>query len=233
MIKGKIISAIWRLLPLMPAAWRLRVLAFCNSIAGGEIELKYLRQIGPCRGMAIDVGASCGYYSLALSGVYDQVVSFEPNHEIAAHLIGAHLKNVRVVLEGLSSVLGESTLHIPIADGVKMPGWASLDEQNCPNATSFDRRQIALHTLDEHDLHNVGFIKIDVEGHELEVLRGAEQTLRRDHPHLLVEVRAEHLAEVRTLLLGWGYRETTLRELVGREGSPENLIFVPNKTIAR
>ncbi len=42
--------------------------------------------------------------------------------------------------------------------------------------------------LDDQTLPNVGFIKIDVEGHELEVLEGCEQLIRRDHPVMLVEI---------------------------------------------
>lgn len=234
MFKHRILPIVHHILPLTPPTWRLRILAFSNSYAGGdEIELKYLRQIGPCRGIAVDVGASCGYYSYALAGMYEQVLSFEPNQDVAVHLVAAGLKNVRVIHEGLSCAPREATLFIPIANGVIMTGWASLDEQNCPGAEQFDRKHISLRALDEHDLKNVGFIKIDVEGHELEVLRGAEQTLRRDHPHILVEVCDEHRAEVRNLLTDWGYRETTLRDLGGPAGSPQNLIFLPQISRAK
>lgn len=42
--------------------------------------------------------------------------------------------------------------------------------------------------LDDFELTNVGFIKIDVEGHELAVLRGASKTIEREQPNLMVEV---------------------------------------------
>ena len=42
--------------------------------------------------------------------------------------------------------------------------------------------------LDEYDFHDISFIKIDVEGFELEVVEGARETLRRERPTLLVEI---------------------------------------------
>ncbi len=55
----------------------------------------------------------------------------------------------------------------------------------------------------------VGFIKVDVEGHELDVLRGAEATLRRDRPALLVESEERHrpgaVAAVHGFLGSLGY----------------------------
>ena len=52
--------------------------------------------------------------------------------------------------------------------------------------------RVPLRTLDSYNLSNIGFIKIDVEGHELDVLRGAEVTLRRDQPNLLIEIENRH-----------------------------------------
>ena len=57
-------------------------------------------------------------------------------------------------------------------------------------------------------LPDVRFVKLDVEGHELPALRGAEGTVRRDRPLLLVEVeeRIQPIEPVLSLLGGWGYR---------------------------
>jgi hypothetical protein len=48
--------------------------------------------------------------------------------------------------------------------------------------------------LDDYELREVGFIKIDGEGHELAVLQGAQQTIRASLPNLLVEIEERHRA---------------------------------------
>jgi Methyltransferase FkbM domain len=63
--------------------------------------------------------------------------------------------------------------------------------------------------LDDLGLDNVGLIKIDVEGHELAVLRGAAHTLRRHQPTLVIEAEERHhpgaVAAVTEFLGGLGY----------------------------
>ena len=192
-----------------------------------EPELNWLKAIGPCRGMAVDIGANQGFYSLALTRLYTKVLSFEPNKKVAATLIAAALPRVKVIHVGLSSKEGEATFYIPSFQGMSLPGWASVDEHNCPGATEIEELKIHLRTLDSYYLKEVGFIKIDVEGHECEVLRGAVETIQRERPHLLVEVRDHHLSEIRTLLSGFGYYETTLQALGGPKGAQGNHLFVP------
>lgn len=67
-----------------------------------------------------------------------------------------------------------------------------------------------MRTLDSHELTDVGFIKIDVEGLEAAVLLGAQHTLEAYHPTMLVEIdRARHTQDsflgVHALLRKWGY----------------------------
>jgi len=50
--------------------------------------------------------------------------------------------------------------------------------------------EVPLRTLDSFDFKDVSFVKIDVEGSELEVLEGGRRTISRDRPHLLVELLA-------------------------------------------
>jgi FkbM family methyltransferase len=224
----KLFSAANRIQAIIPGRFRLPLLVMTyGMLSENEKEAYHLRQIGPCRGTAIDIGANFGLYSLQMSRLYQRVISFEPNPEVAAPLIAARLANVTLIHEGVSSRSDEATLFIPVANGVKLAGWASLNQENCPQATSFSRLAIPLRTLDAHGFNDVGLIKIDVEGHEIEVLRGAEQTIRRCRPHLIIEVQDEHLRDVRAMLSGWGYGEKTLRQLVGVEGSPQNYLFLP------
>jgi len=110
-----------------------------------------------------------------------------------------------------------------------MSGWGSLDPYNCPDVVCLRTQQIELETLDSMKIPDVRFIKIDVEGHELEVLCGAQETIRQDRPHLLIEVREKHLSEIRNLLNGWNYFEASLENLCGVVGSPQNYIFLPSR----
>ena len=227
MFRQKINCVAHRLAPWLPPAWRLQFLAWAYSQLDAEVELTHLEKIGPCRGTAIDAGANCGYYSLALAKLYRQVISFEPNREACEPLVAAGLPNVRIVHVGLSSANRMETLFVPIANDVKMSGWGSLDDHNCPEATAVVAQQIELRTLDSQRLTDVRFIKIDVEGHELHVLRGAAILIQRDHPHLLVEIRKANQTAVLNLLSNWGYREANLLELAGVLGTPRNRVFIP------
>lgn len=62
----------------------------------------------------------------------------------------------------------------------------------------------------------VGFVKIDVEGHELDVLAGAEQLIERDHPVFLVEAESRHRADaprdVFAFFAGRNYRGVFIRD---------------------
>ncbi len=80
----------------------------------------------------------------------------------------------------------------------------------------------------------MGFIKIDVEGHELAVLRGAEGLLRACHPALLIEASDEHrpgaLESIRAFLEPLGYRgyvaeNGRMRPVEPSDASLDNFIF--------
>jgi len=68
---------------------------------------------------------------------------------------------------------------------------------------------VPMKTLDSFDLTNVGFIKIDVEGHEEAVLHGGLKTLGREMPNLMIEIEERHapgsLSRVSALLGDIGY----------------------------
>ena len=212
----------------IPRRWSLPAIARLDQWQGVEPESLALATIGPCRGIAIDIGANYGLYSYALSKLYRQVVAFEPNRKAVAPL--AAWNSSRIILQhcALSSAAGRSTLYIPVKRGVEMTGWASLDMDNCPEAESVEELEVEIRTLDSFGFADVGFIKVDAEGHELDVLKGAERTIKSSLPHLLIEIRKK-AAEVHELLRTWGYRSSTLREVSGANASPANFVFLPAK----
>ena len=115
-------------------------------------------------------------------------------------------------------------------------GRSTIEAAN-PLHRMVDTRDLAVSCkpLDSYGLKDVGFLKIDVEGHELEVLRGAKETLCRSLPSLLVEAEERHragtVAAVWGYLRPWGYRRMILQgsrlvELTeGRGILPRNFFF--------
>jgi len=137
---------------------------------------------------SIDVGANFGLYSYCLAKLSDRVEAFEPNGECLSVLQAYRCPRIHTHCVALSSAVGVVEMHVPIVGGIAFPGLASL---RAPDGNSLRFRCLAAR-LDDFGFRDVSFIKIDVEGHEGEVLVGAEQTIVREHPILLVEVEQRH-----------------------------------------
>lgn len=213
--------------PLVPARWSLRFRHRLALLDATEPELNCLARLGPNRGVAIDAGANEGLYTYGLSRLYDAVHAFEINPALAAWLQSRTPRNVTIHAIGLSSTAGTAELHIPIVRDRQLAGWASLEPDNCPGADRWLRRPVKFRPLDSFDLENVTFVKADVEGHELHFLSGAEQTIRRNRPVVLLEVKEQNRKGVREYFNALGYGESRLEQLVGVAGSADNYIFVP------
>lgn len=152
----------------------------------GETELELLPRIVPTDKLAVDVGAARGLYTYFLSRIAPRVVAFEPIPVLAAFLRRAVAPNVTVIEKAVSDRAGTTDLHVPVVRGHPTYNVGSLDAEH--NDGPCIRHSVEVTTLDEESLDEVGFIKIDIEGHELNALRGAEDTIRRDRPTILVEV---------------------------------------------
>ena len=82
---------------------------------------------------------------------------------------------------------GYPGLHLPAPTAS-----APVEAENTLNGASVDEIEVPRITLDSLGQDAVGFIKIDVEGHEVDVLAGAREILRRDRPAILVEAEERH-----------------------------------------
>jgi FkbM family methyltransferase len=215
---AKIVSPSLRL-PLYAAFYRLN--------EDREIEIDWVSELGDTSGIALDIGANYGLYTHELSRHYRSIHAFEPNPSMAANIENANLRNVQVHVNAISSQTGRATLYIPRSERAQMPGWASLNKAHLPNAAGFDEIEVACEPLDSFEMTGVSFIKIDVEGHELAALQGAQQTLAANEATLLVEVMQENRADARKILQHLGYAERSLESIVGIPGTPQNMIFMP------
>ncbi len=176
----------------------------------------------PKDGVFYDVGAHIGYFSMKAAlrvGPAGRVVSFEPNPETVALLRdNAHANHFdNVVVEPIACTEREQMLTL-YAAGEANTGASSLSADNAtiqrgqtPRPYSVRGRPID-DVTNELKLTRVDAIKIDVEGAEGLVLRGALETLKRFHPKVVMEVVARQLASFQTtpedlsaLMRGAGY----------------------------
>ena len=108
----------------------------------------------------------------------------------------------------LSDVRGEAVLRVLQMDG----GRSTIELDNAlENSDGSERYEITVpaRRLDDYGLASVGFIKIDVEGHELAVLRGGSATIQRCRPMMLIEIEERHkpnaIYQVNGFLANLGY----------------------------
>jgi len=158
-----------------------------------ELLLKALEatQLLVRSGLCLDIGANIGNHALFFAPHFAQVLAFEPNPRTFTLLqLNATLApNVRCFNVGLSDVAGRAQLTVP-ADNI---GMATLQPGAAGQAVACE-----LHRLDDLPAltgQRVALMKIDVEGHEVAVLRGARAMLERDHPVVVFEQTAEDITD--------------------------------------
>ncbi|WP_394434388.1 FkbM family methyltransferase [Streptomyces sp. SGAir0957] len=159
---------------------------------------------GRC-GTAIDVGGWYGPWTHRLATRARRVVTLEPVPHLARTLAASAPPNVRVVRAAASDRPGAAPLWQPPDDERGERGVSSLVRREGLHARI--PHTVPCVTLDALSLREVDFIKIDVDGAELPVLRGADELLRRDRPALFVELetRIQPVAPVVAHLRAQGY----------------------------
>jgi FkbM family methyltransferase len=120
--------------------------------------------------LAMDIGTANGGYTYWLARLADYVHALSPILPNAA-IIRRHVPHTEVHACALSDHIGELKFRTPIVDGVPYTGWATTHRQNWLRASRHTRsvRSVWSATLDSFGLEKVGFIRIDVEGSELDV----------------------------------------------------------------
>lgn len=185
---------------MMRFLWR----AYKARFRDQRSEIRELRASIQPGEIAVDVGAHKGSYLYWLSqaAAPGKVVAFEPQPTLAEYLrtqcAAARLKNVVVEAAGVSDQPGHLTLHVPggsTSQGASFEG-AILNQQEC---RSYSVPVVTLDDYFQSRTQRIAAIKIDAEGHEFAVLRGAQEILTQDAPCLIVECEARHLQQ-RTVL---------------------------------
>lgn len=228
---------IWR-------AWRYR-------LRHDPTEVAFVRRHLRRGDTAIDIGAHKGAYTYWMAravGRTGRVLAFEPQPSLAA-LLGERIADLalhHVSVEPVALSSGSGVVDLLVPGGGTSPGATVR-----PDAfdADCDRHPVRTCPLDEFLSERPGppvrLIKCDVEGHELEVFRGAERTLAEDRPALLFECEQRHhpdgdIRGVFEFLAGLGYRgwfpaagrlaplaefDPEVHQVVDREPYINNFIF--------
>jgi FkbM family methyltransferase len=163
-----------------------------------------IARLVPADGVVFDVGAHAGQYTklFAHAAAAGRVYAFEPGsyaRSILRAVVWAHrLGNVAVVPMALGAAAGIETLSIPVKRRVSYGFGLSHLGRPQGRWSVVAQEMVALATIDgvvaSLQLDRLDFIKADIEGWELALLRGGETTLRHFRPPLLIELAAEYLA---------------------------------------
>jgi len=206
----------------------------------GEIELNLLNILTTPGKRNLDVGANKGVYTYQLQK-HGAVTSFEPIPQLAGNIRLADFANVTIEECGIDDHMGSATLSVPHhkrkIGALNFPA-ATL---RYVHATDCDQIAVDVKTLDSFEYDDIGFIKVDAEGWEENVVRGCEQTLARCQPVIMVElvdyVAPGCLVDVPNQLAALGYtgffidhekrQARPLSELDPQNPQAQNFIFTP------
>ena len=211
-----------------------------------ERDFEALPLLGiPPGALIVDVGGNVGQSvdSIRLVCPDARIVSFEPNPWCAVQLRRHTVADPKVCVEpvGLGDETAERTLHIPVYGRYRFDGLASFDRAMAADwlgpdtIVGFRPGRLRIETvtcrtrrLDDFGLAPV-FVKIDVQGLELDVIRGGLGTIDRHRPVLMVEAMSFDgaLADLLGPLGYEMYRFVHPDRFVRVDGHGDNTFLIP------
>lgn len=163
-----------------------------SIVTGAEIEEAvvplFLSKTTEC----VDVGANCGRYTVLMSLCSQHVHAFDPNPECINTLENLCLPNVSIYPCALSSVEGSSEYFVPIRQGLPFSVWGTLERSVLEKHHEVNTIEVSKSTLDLLCDRKISLVKIDVEGHEMDVLRGGRKLISEQKPIFIVEAEERH-----------------------------------------
>ena len=158
---------------------------FSQSVQVGDKRLYQPQHIDRCfhhiknrKHTAIDIGGHCGFWSFYLGGNFKKVYAFEPV-EIFRECFKKNIPHGNVEL--LPVALGNKNGFVSMNVELENTGATHV------SSNTNDLNKVELKKLDDYELTDVDFIKIDVEGYENQVVLGAKEILLRNKPIIIVE----------------------------------------------
>ncbi len=157
----------------------------------------------PQENTCLDIGANIGNHSVQFNKYFKKVIAFEPqirNFKILKLNTETH-ESISIHNYGLSSKNEEVLIHVPYGNS----GGASHVLTEPENKNKFYSEQIQLRVYEDEFNERISFIKIDVEGNELEVIRGMKNSIQKYKPVISFEYNYTEKDGVLDILKELGY----------------------------
>lgn len=202
----------WLIKKFIPSLYWKKTIEYYNN-PNSDLEVRLLPILCDKEKMSVDIGASGGLYIVHMTRYSSQVNAFEPIPAMAENVqslvnVLKTKTEVKIHNVALSDHNGVAELRILANDF----GRSTIEQANVLEDTNSGKLmtiKVPVHQLDEYDFKNVGCIKIDVEGHELSVLKGASKTIEKNMPTFIIEAEDRHRENAVTtttdFLKGFGY----------------------------
>jgi FkbM family methyltransferase len=144
----------------------------------------------------VDVGANVGSYSVLLCRNSNRVFAFEPTSSSFQALQNLAIKNVTLYNLALGGENGETEIVLPKISGKVDYALATLRPLGSSEFDDVEKYLVKVAKFDDFvatiDFSRIDFVKIDVEGFELQVLRGMRHLLELKKPDLMIEIEKRH-----------------------------------------
>jgi len=179
-----------------------------------EIYVKRVLTVLP-KDVFVDVGAHIGSYAIPIAKNVQKVIAFEPNKNsfelLTKNIALNHLTNIEAHNIAVSNKRGsisfmyeKEPINSMIIDSDQNANVGVIENAK-PNNSN-------IHLVNTTDLDSillkedrVDWIKIDVEGHEVDALEGAIQTIRIHKPKIIIEIWPKNMAKIKTMVHSFGY----------------------------
>lgn len=166
---------------------------------------------------AIDCGANIGTHSIEWGRLmygWGKVISFEAQERIYYALAGNVTINNCLNVTAKYCAVGShcSSIDIPEPNYLIPSSYGSFELKKRDNNEFIGQeidyektKSVPLVSIDSLDLKRLDFIKIDVEGMEEDVLKGAENSIKKHHPIMMIEIIKSDKAKIEKTLQDYGY----------------------------